>query len=131
VLDGVATLSQAIEEAESLLPGVAAEDGRTDPRWQAIIQVSEFIPDDPRGVWVFAKKWGRSDDRDLRAAVATCLVEHLLKAHFDAFFPEVAQLARLDRRFAACVTICWLGGDADPEEARQFNDLLEDLRSAV
>jgi hypothetical protein len=127
----MSALSQAIEEAESLLPGVAAEDGRTDPRWQAIIQVSEFIPEDPRGVWVFAKKWGRSDDKDLRAAVATCLVEPLLKAHFDAFFPDVAQLARMDRRFAACVKICWLGGGVDPEDARQFNQLLEDLRTAV
>ena len=127
----MSALSQAIEEAESLLPGAAAEDGWSDPRWQAIIRVSEFIPDDPLGVWAFAKKWGRSDDKDLRAAVATCLVEHLLEAHFDAFFPEVAQLARMDHRFAACVEICWLGGDVDPEDARQFNQLLEDLRSAV
>jgi hypothetical protein len=127
----MSSLAQAIEEAESLLPGVAAEDGRTDPRWQGIINVAEFIPEDPRGAWVFAKKWGRSDDKDLRGAVATCLVEHLLKAHFDAFFPEVAQLARLDRRFAACVRICWLGGDADPENTRQFSQLLEDLRSAA
>ncbi len=127
----MSTLSQAIEDAESVLPGAPAEDGQTDPRWQAIIGVSEFIPEDPRGVWAFAKKWGRAEDKDLRGAVATCLVEHLLKAHFDAFFPEVAQLARLDRRFAACVKICWLGAGVDPEDARQFNELQEDLRSAV
>ena len=127
----MSTLSQAVQDAESLLPGVAAADGQTDPRWQAIIQVGEFIPTDPQGVWAFARRWGRSEDEDLRAAVATCLVEHLLETDFQAFFPDVAQLARLDRRFAACVQICWLSKDVEPEDALQFTRLQQALRSAV
>jgi hypothetical protein len=36
------TVRQAILEAEAILPGRAAPEGESDPRWQAIIAVSEF-----------------------------------------------------------------------------------------
>jgi len=63
------TVEDAIAAAESILPGHAAPDGEIDPRWQAIIAVSEFIETQPETVWLFARKWGGHADEDLRAAI--------------------------------------------------------------
>ena len=76
------TVHEAIENAEAILPGVAAPEGQEDPRWQAIIAVAGFIEDEPELVWTFVERWGQYPDEDLRAAIATCLLEHLLEAAF-------------------------------------------------
>jgi hypothetical protein len=76
-------VEEAIVAAEAILPGHPAAEGGTDPRWQAIIAVSEFIEDHPEPVWSFIVRWGSSPDDDLRMAVATCLLERLLEFHFD------------------------------------------------
>jgi hypothetical protein len=56
------TIQKAIARAEALLPGIAAPDGEIDPRWQAIIDVGEFIESDPAEVWAFIIKWGRAEN---------------------------------------------------------------------
>ena len=71
-------VQQAIIEAEKLLPSVPAPDGEADLRWQAIIEVGEYIETEPHEVWPFILKWGKHPSEDLRMAVATCLLEHLL-----------------------------------------------------
>lgn len=106
------TLIETIAAAERILPGHAAGDRELDPRWQAIIAVSEFIPTDPEQVWAFASRWGCSEDADLRAAIATCVVEHLLEHHFELLFPRVEALARENARFADTVKLCWEFGQA-------------------
>jgi hypothetical protein len=73
------TVDEAISAAESILPGHAAPDGEIDARWQAIIAVSEFIEAEPEVVWSFARKWGAHPDDDLRMAISTCVLEHLLE----------------------------------------------------
>jgi hypothetical protein len=35
-------VQEAIENAEALLPGKVGFQGKTDPRWQAIIALGEF-----------------------------------------------------------------------------------------
>lgn len=80
---------EAVEAAERVLPGTAAPDGVPDPRWQAIIEISEVIEGEPEPVWAFINRWARHADPDLRAAIATCFLEHLLEHHFAAFFPRV------------------------------------------
>jgi len=69
----------AIAEAEAILPGQPAQDGAIDPCWQAIMTVEDFVRDEPEAVWNFILRWGCHADEDLRTAVATCLLEDLLK----------------------------------------------------
>jgi len=45
------TVSAATDAAERVLPGQVAPEGEKDPRWQAIIAVTEFIRSDPEAVW--------------------------------------------------------------------------------
>ena len=118
------TVATAIEAAEALLPGEAAPDDEQDPRWQAIIEVSEFIPSDPDAVWAFTVKWGVHDNEDLRIAIATCLLEHLLEQHFDMIFPRVEKLAMENAHFARTFTMSWKFGRSEiPANSKRFDKL--------
>ena len=122
----------SIAEADALLPGVAPPYGAQDPRWQAIIKVANFIPDNPAEVWAFIAMWGRHPDRDLKAAIATCALEHLLEQHFQAYFPKAAALARADREFARTVCMCWASGQAEqPLNAAALQALIEEIGHAI
>ena len=121
-------VQRAIARAESLLPGTPAPDGKRDPRWQAIIRVGDFIESHPEAVWRFALRWGKHAQADVRAAVACCLLEHLLEHHFDALFPRVRRAALASRRFADTFSSCWaFGQTALPKNAKRFERLKRQL----
>jgi hypothetical protein len=127
-------VAEAIREAEALLPGVPTDEGQ-DPRWQAIIEVSEYIWSGPEeaveAVWCFTRRWGGHPQEDLRDAIATCLLEHLLQHHFAAYFPQVEQLALADPLFGDTFERCWQFGQAlEPGNAEQFVGLGERLAAA-
>jgi len=120
---------RAIERAERILPGRPAPEGKPDPRWQAIIKVGEYIEDDPLEVWRFARKWGARGDVDLRAAIATCLVEHLLERHFERIIPLVEEACDQSKRFAETVSLCWEFGQTESaKNRRRFKRLLQTIR---
>jgi hypothetical protein len=122
------TAKTAIAEAEAILPGKVAGARETDPRWQAVIKVAQFIEHEPESVWPFILRWGSSPDSDLRMAIATCALEHLLEHHFDAFFDRVDRAAREDGWFADCVRSCWKFGESEePTRALRLARLQESL----
>ncbi len=96
-----------------MLPGKSAPEGAFDPRWQAIIAVGEFTKEEPEAVWRFIEKWGVSPDDDLRSAVATCLLEHLLEHHFARFIDRVENAAVAHPLFADTVLQCWNIGESE------------------
>jgi hypothetical protein len=102
----------AIERAEEILPGRAAAEGKSDPRWQAIMKIEDFIEEEPDAIWPFIVRWGSSIDEDLRAAIATCLLEDLLEHHFARFFRRVEDAVRKDPLFAKTFLVCWKLGQA-------------------
>ena len=123
------TVQEAIARAEAILPGRAGSEGTTDLRWQAVIAVAEFIETDPEGVWPFILRWGSSEDGDLRMAIATCALEHLLEYHFDAFISRVEATARENHLFAETVTSCWKFGQSEqPIRAARLERLIAFLR---
>jgi hypothetical protein len=128
------TVTDAIAEAESTLssvPGPAA-DGHEDPRWQAVIAVAKFIEAHPLEVWGFVSRWGCSRDEDLRIAIATCALEHLLEHHFELIFPEVQALAGESAHFADTVRTCWAFDREMPSmNAAKLRALQERLRHVV
>ena len=120
---------EAIENAEAILPGEATPEGQEDPRWQAIIAVADFTEDEPEPLWAFVERWGQHPDEDLRQAIATCLLEHLLEHHFDLVFPRVERLARSNPCFAQAVGMCWLFGDAErPNNAARLGELVKNVK---
>ena len=85
-----------------------------------------FIESRPRAGWEFVERWGKHQSKDLRMAIATCILEHLLDHHFDLFFPRIEGLARSNRFFAEMVGGCWLFGDL--EHAARLHRLVAELR---
>lgn len=130
-------VQRAIARAERILPGTPAPpgtpaaEGKRDPRWQAIIRVGEFIETQPDAVWQFAHRWGKHAQGDLRMAVATCLLEHLLEHHFELLFPRVRRAALASPRFASTLNSCWSFGDSEvPKNAARIKRLQAQLRRA-
>jgi len=116
---------QTIAEVEAMLPGQAApEEQEIDPRWQAIVRIEDFIREEPEAVWTFILRWGCHEDEDLRAAVATVLMEHLLEHHFAKFFPEVKTAVEKNFLFADTFARCWKFGQSKQEgNAKLFDGL--------
>jgi hypothetical protein len=125
------SVHKAIRKANAVLPGETVEE-RHDPRWQAIIAVGEYVVSDPEAVWVFIHKWGGHEQEDLRMAIATCLLEHQLEYHFDAYFPKVQQAALADPLFADTVRCCWRFGQAkEPANSARLDALEKQLSRRV
>ena len=79
-------------------------------------------------MWAFIRRWGGHPQEDLRDAVATCLLEHLLELHFAAYFPLVEQLALADSLFGETFRRCWQFGQAlEPGNAERYTALAERL----
>ena len=117
----------AIAEAEQVLTYPSATDGQVDPRWQMMTDVADFVRSSPDEIWPFVERWGSSGDDEVRAAIATCLLEHLLEHHFERIFPLVEQ-AVTDPRFAATFSLCWKHGQSTlPANAARFDRLRQEL----
>ena len=102
------TVQQAIENANALLPGSPlSNDEEIDPRWQAIIEVGNYVESNPKEVWEFITRWGKSESEDVRTAIGTCLLEHLLQYHFSTYFPRVESLAGTDPLFGDTFLSLW------------------------
>jgi hypothetical protein len=121
---------QAIRAAEALLPGEPSAG--TDPRWQAIIAVGEFIESSPEPVWEFVCSWGGHPQEDLRDAIACLLLEHLLEHHFEAIFPRVEAAVAADPLFADMFLRCWKFGRTElPENEVRFDELQSRCRAGA
>ena len=126
------TVHEAIQEAERVLPGVASPEGERGPRWQAIIHVGYFIGTDPDAVWAFVEKWGSHQDEDLRTAIATCLLEHLLGEHFADYFGKVEDAVHGSPIFGDTFSRCWKFDQAEqPENAKRWDKLLNESRGRL
>lgn len=74
-----------MDEILDIKNGLSSQDEKS--RWDAAIAAGELISVRPQDVWSIVKKFGSIDIPDLRTAVATCVLEHLLEHHFNEFFP--------------------------------------------
>lgn len=118
-------LKKTIRNAERILAGKPAPEGENDPRWQAIIRVGDFVETQPESVWAFVRRWAKHPNPDLRSAIATLLLEHLLEYHFDLIFPSVEDEVLASKRFKDTLKRCWkLGQAKKPRNAAKIDRLL-------
>ena len=103
------------------------DDPDNDCRWQAIIVVGEYVSSNPSDVWQVVVKYGNSDDSDMRTAVATVLLEHLLEYHFLKFFPRVKRESAKSPLFADTLERCSPFGQAK-RNWRKVESLLKQVR---
>ena len=123
------TITQAIKRAERLLPGTPAQEGKKDPRWQAVIAMGDYIENYPKEVWRFVEKWGSHPSQDLRMAIATYLLEHLLEYHFERIFPLVEKASIRSKRFAETFEYCSeFGQTLEPENQKRIAALRKTIQ---
>ncbi|HUS73419.1 MAG TPA: bifunctional glutamate N-acetyltransferase/amino-acid acetyltransferase ArgJ [Sedimentisphaerales bacterium] len=67
-----------------------------DTRWQAAIVLCEYCESDRDAelIWPLIVKWGSHENEDVRMAIATCVLEHILGYHFDTYFEKCAEIIR-------------------------------------
>ena len=100
-------------------------------RWQALIVVGEFIRSNPEAVWKVICRRGVSADKDMRAGVATVLLEHLLEHHFSSFFPRVrTRVKKGSWRLADTLSSCLPFGRAK-SRWHEVKALLQERRLAL
>jgi hypothetical protein len=59
-------------------------------------------------VWEVIEKFGDSDDKDMRMAIACVLFEHLLDCDFETYFAKVCELIHRGRyKFIDTLESCW------------------------
>ncbi len=103
--------------------------GDEDRIWKAAVRLGDFVEEEPGPVWELVEKWGAADNAEVRMAIATCVLEHLLEHHFDRFFAPVERLAMANYRFADTFSSCWnFGQSEDPTNAERMGALREQLR---
>ena len=118
------SLRLLIDQANAILPGVAAPEGAHDPRWRAINLIGDHIRTAPEEIWNFVAFWGVHPDEDLHAAIGCCLLEHLLEYHFDLIFPRVQELVAKNPQFAKTFSFCSKFGQSTlPENASKLDAL--------
>jgi hypothetical protein len=83
------------------------EDANNNCRWQAMIVIGYFIDDHPEDVWEVVERYGQHEDEDMRIAVATVLLEHLLDEQPKRFKKRTVTLAAHSPRFAETLKRCW------------------------
>lgn len=100
---------------------------REDTRWQAAIALGRIAESDPESVWTLVVSHGSRRQSDVRMAIATCVLEHLLEHHFDQFFPRVSAVAQSSRLFRDTFNSCYAMGQATlPRNARRWRRLLKE-----
>jgi len=116
----------AIKDAEKVLPGSPLPDDKMkDQRWQRIIEIENFIQTNPEEVWRFTEKWGSHEQEDIRMAIATCLLEHLLEHHFNLIFPRLENEIKENPLFYDTVSRCAKFGQSKTKvNSKKFDNLI-------
>jgi hypothetical protein len=90
------------------LAGRLVKDRHETCRWQAAILIGQFIPFAPDDVWEIVRGCSSASNEDLRAALSTVVLEHLLGFDFDRTFARVREeLRQGNRGILDIASTCW------------------------
>jgi hypothetical protein len=107
---------------------------QTDPEawWAGAVAMGEYCESEPGSIWPLTVKYASHDHAEMRMAIASCVLEHLLEFHFDPYFGLSRDIIRSgNRAFADTFSHCWKVGEADrPENAAKFDALVTEIKAA-
>ena len=118
----------AVARAEAML-----SSADNDTRWQGAILLGQFCETAPETIWPSVVRWGSSTDDDMRTAIATCVLEHVLEHHFDLFFDRSrAIIAAGNQAVADTLRQCWRFGQTElPANKTRLDELLKQIEPNV
>jgi hypothetical protein len=89
-------------------------------RWQALTVIADFVDNRPDAVWTVVKRYGNSDDADLRMGIAVCLLEELLDRKRGTYEQLVFREIAAGRQwFASALRSCWDLGPSSAAKRRR------------
>lgn len=96
-------------------------------RWKAAADLGELVISAPEILWPLVLRYGSSDDEDLRSAVATCILEHLLEYHFNEIFPKLEkEVIEGNSNLRDTFSVCSKFGQSElPQNALKWDRLLK------
>jgi hypothetical protein len=114
-------------EIADIESGLSSQDEKV--RWNAAVAAGELIAVRPLDVWSIVKKYGSIDNPDLRTAVATCILEHLLEHHFDDFFPLLdREIESGNHLLGETFSQCWKFGQSElPQNSLLWDKLQRNI----
>lgn len=82
-------------------------------RWAAAEAAGEIVLEWPQDAWDIVLQFGSSEDADVRAAIATCVLEHLLEHYFQEYFPQLGErISAGDILLFDTFRTCWKFGQS-------------------
>ncbi len=127
--ESIVDLQETLSRAGALLAKTPVSESTSGQLWQAVVSVAQFVPSYPEETWDFASRWGRHRAEDIRSAIASCLLEHLLELHFQLIFPRIERAVREDKLFADTFLRCWkLGQSRRADNEARFDSLARECR---
>lgn len=104
--------------------GLRSDDEKE--RWSAAEAAGELVESRPRAVWNLVVAHGVSSCEDVRAAVATCMLEHLLEERFDEYFPLLESEIQSGKLLLGdTLRRCWkLGLSERPDNAARWDNVV-------
>ena len=100
----------------------------TDKIWQESIALNENISDSPNEVWqTIVEALDLTKNGDTIAAIATCLLEHLLEQDFTWFGSVAERVQRGDDKLLYALSVCSKFGESTKaENSSRWNRMLEE-----
>ncbi len=123
-----AGIHATVERSETMLGSAD-----NDTRWQGAILLGEFCEAAPETIWPAVIRWGSTPDEDMRPAIATCVLEHILEHHFAWFFDRCRELINTgNSAFTDTLSQCWRFGEAAlPANKTRLDELLKQIEPNV
>lgn len=102
-------------------------DGNESDRWAAAAELSEHVVSNSDRIWPTVLELASSDVEDIRQAVATNVLEHILEHDFDRFFPLIeSEVKRGNENLRDSVRLCWkFGQSLDRRRSERWDALVE------
>jgi hypothetical protein len=102
------------------------EDSNNNCRWQSLIVIGEYLNEYPEDIFHIIIKYGSSKDEDMRTAIATILLEHLLEKNFRKHFNLYKKFSENDSYLLDTLSKCWVN-KTDSKEQKEIKKYLKNI----
>ena len=99
-------------------------------RWAAAAAATEYVYAEPDKIWPLVVRFGSSDELDVRQAIASCVLEHILEHHFETFFPRLeGEIRGGNGNLRDTLKLSWkLGHSESAANSARWDALIQETR---
>jgi hypothetical protein len=102
------------------------EDSNNNCRWQSLIITGEFLDKYPDDIFKIIVKYGSSKDEDMRTAISSILLEHLLEKDFKKYFNLFKEYSKNNSFLLDTLSKCWVN-QSNSREQKEINNYLKNF----